>query len=76
MDLRLSNPDTLYLTDNGCCLCGKHLGSSARFTGHDISGQEIMEITEEVRQIAAGEFTDWQPRCEMCDYNIIWPEVD
>jgi len=38
--------DSIYLTDNGAAYCGEHLGSSARTTGRDISGQRIVVITE------------------------------
>lgn len=36
--------DTIYLTDNGCALCGDHLGASARYTGRDLSGQPVMPV--------------------------------
>jgi len=38
------NESSLYLGDNGMCLCGAHLGSTARRTGRDISGQPIMRV--------------------------------
>lgn len=56
---------TIYLTDNGAALCGEHLGSSARTTGRDLSGQPIEPITPELAaesQRAYGYF----PRCEQC----------
>lgn len=37
----------LYFTDNGRVLCGQHLGSSARYTGRDLSGQLITRTTQE-----------------------------
>ena len=37
--------DALYVTDNGAIYCGEHLGASAKYTGRDISGQPIDEIT-------------------------------
>ena len=37
--------DVLYFTDNGAVLCGRHCGTSARFTGRDISGQKIKRVT-------------------------------
>lgn len=37
--------EVLYLGDNGRCYCGEHLGMTAKHTGRDISGQEIMPIT-------------------------------
>lgn len=39
---------TIYLTDNGAALCGEHLGTSARYTGRDISGQPIQPVTPEI----------------------------
>lgn len=67
MDLRASKPRALFLTDNGCCLCGQHLGSSARFTGRDISGQPIVELTPE---IIAAEGGGWTPACETCGHQL------
>ncbi len=57
--------DTLYITDNGAVYCGKHCGTSARYTGRDISGQEVMELTpDDVREMIR---TDgWEPVCERC----------
>lgn len=43
-----AKPEAVYLCDNGECLCGDHLGASARFTGRDISGQPILEITPDL----------------------------
>ena len=37
--------DALYMGDNGRLLCGRHSGASARYTGRDISGQPVLEIT-------------------------------
>lgn len=39
--------DALYFTDNGCVLCGNDLGSSAKYSGRDISGQKIAKVTPE-----------------------------
>jgi hypothetical protein len=61
-DLAKTNPDTLFLVDNGGCLCGKHLGTTARFTGRDISGQRILKLTPALLASEPG-FT---PTCEMC----------
>lgn len=38
--------DALYLTDNGRVVCGLHCGTSARYTGRDLSGQRIERVTE------------------------------
>ena len=39
------NPIALYLGDNGQCLCGDHLGATATFSGRDLSGQPLVEVT-------------------------------
>jgi hypothetical protein len=58
-------PQTIYLTDNGRALCGDHLGSSARHTGRDISGQPILPLSpENVRYSIDAE--GWHPACEHC----------
>lgn len=57
--------DMIYLTDNGAALCGAHLGSSARHTGRDISGQAIIPVTPEVLAEAESEH-GWTPACEQC----------
>jgi hypothetical protein len=56
--------NSLYLTDNGCALCGDHLGATARATGHDISGQRIARVTHAMAQTAQAE--GWQIACEAC----------
>lgn len=59
-DLRQTDPGGIYLTDNGRALCGEHLGASARFTGRDISGQEIYRVTP-------ADVREWGPVCcETC----------
>jgi hypothetical protein len=37
----------LYHTDNGRIVCGKHAGTSAKYTGRDISGQRVERVTWE-----------------------------
>lgn len=59
------NPRSIYLTDNGRALCGAHLGSSAKHTGRDISGQEIMEVTPEIAELSKTDF-GYVPSCETC----------
>lgn len=55
----------LYFTDNGRILCGRHCGTSARYTFRDISGQRIQRVT-------ARAATEWLAEvgepiaCEMC----------
>ena len=39
------NEKALYLGDNGRCFCGQHAGMSAKFTGKDISGQDVYRLT-------------------------------
>ena len=46
------NDETLYLCDNGACYCGAHLGTTAKMTGHDISGQKIEAVTPEMAAYA------------------------
>lgn len=57
--------DALYLGDNGRCFCGEHAGSSAKFSGRDVSGQEIYKLTQddadEVRETEGREL-----ECEDC----------
>jgi hypothetical protein len=59
------NDSTLYLTDNGAALCGEHLGSSAKHTGRDISGQEILPFTPEMVRTATALY-GYVPCCETC----------
>jgi hypothetical protein len=54
----------IYLTDNGAVYCYDHLGASALYTGRDISGQPIEEVTPAVLQEARA--MGWEPACEMC----------
>lgn len=56
---------TIYLTDNGAAYCGAHLGSSAKHTGRDISGQAILPITPEIARDTSREF-GYVPSCERC----------
>jgi len=37
--------DVLYLGDNGQCLCGRHSGATARYTGRDLSGVPVTPST-------------------------------
>jgi len=56
--------DALYLCDNGACYCGEHLGSTAKATGCDISGQKIERVTVDDALMAAKEF-GVSLRCEV-----------
>jgi hypothetical protein len=55
--------DAIYLGDNGRAFCGVHAGNSAAYTGRDLSGQAVMEITPYVLRAAP-----WARRiaCEEC----------
>lgn len=44
----VTDPETIYLGDNGRALCGAHLGATGRFTGRDLSGQALFPITSAV----------------------------
>lgn len=55
---------SLFLEDNGACLCEKHLGVSARFTGRDISGQSIYPVSQGEIEYAISEGFCF--RCETC----------
>lgn len=65
-----TRPDRLYNTDNGAIYCGDHCGSSARFTGRDISGQKIEEVNPGNRE-------EWCS-CESCGMraDASWPGSD
>ena len=63
---------TLYLGDNGRCLCGACSGVSARYTGRDLSGQPVEAITPQT-------LAEYPPaddfRCEDCGLapSRLWP---
>lgn len=42
--------DTLYIGDNGRCFCGelKCAGSTAHFTGRDLSGHKLLALTPDL----------------------------
>lgn len=61
MEIRSS---TIYLVDNGAAYCGDHLGSTARATGRDISGQPILPITPEVASLSLIQYGPYA--CELC----------
>lgn len=58
------NDATIYLTDNGAALCGEHLGTSAKYTGRDISGQPIEPVTPAMVREATE--LGWEVKCEHC----------
>ena len=49
-------PDTIYCADNGRLICLHCAGASAKYTGHDISGQEVFPITGKAKQLWLQEF--------------------
>lgn len=60
--------DRLYLGDNGRCFCGEHAGCSAKYTGRDLSGQEVLELTYadvKAEGIEPDSFQCETPRCEV-----------
>lgn len=57
--------NALYLCDNGRCLCGRHLGASAKHTGRDISGQPILRLDTDAIAYYQQEFGT-EPACETC----------
>ncbi len=62
--MRISDA-AIYFTDGGTVLCGAHLGASARYTGRDISGQPIEQVTPEDVRLALSE-DGWTIKCETC----------
>ncbi|MBD3163093.1 MAG: hypothetical protein GF328_13405 [Candidatus Latescibacteria bacterium] len=56
--------DALYFGDNGRVFCGRCAGASARYTGRDISGQPVMEISTEVAQEFEEAVSDIRGHCE------------
>lgn len=72
---------TLYLGDNGRCYCGEHSGMSARYTGRDISGNEVLPlcVTLVVAEgIDPAEFSCDEPRCDrtLADADALDAETD
>ena len=55
---------TLYLGDNGQCFCGACAGQSARYTGRDLSGQEVLPLVGPA--LSEARAMGWEPRCETC----------
>ena len=68
MAKRFQVDDTaLYLGDNGICLCGAHLGMTARYSGRDISGQRIYRLSPEDDREGRKMSTEFRGfRCEVC----------
>ena len=55
----------LYLCDNGACYCGAHAGTSARYTGHDLSGMPVERITA-IHEVYAQRVLRMRFECETC----------
>jgi hypothetical protein len=49
----------LYFGDNGRCFCAKHAGTSALYTGRDISGQRVERV-----DVVACKREGFTPCCE------------
>jgi hypothetical protein len=43
---KIAANDTLYFADNGAMLCGRHLGTTAAYTGRGLDGSIVERITE------------------------------
>jgi hypothetical protein len=63
--------------DGGSIFCGAHAGATARYSGRDLSGQPVMEITPAMlpawrREIAAigGDPAEHAPACEGCGRTV------
>lgn len=41
-------PGAVYIGDNGRAMCICCAGATARITGHDLSGQQLLEVTPEI----------------------------
>ena len=61
--------DALYFTDNGRVVCGAHCGTSAAFTGRDISGQKIERVTPETAASWLAEVGE-PIMCEDCAHGV------
>lgn len=72
--------DALYLGDNGRCFCGKHAGTTAYYTGRDLSGQKVLRVTPEMAAEAKRP-DGFELLCETCrpfsarsiDWDATWP---
>lgn len=62
------DPGALYLGDNGRCFCGACAGTSAKYTGRDISGQKVARIDFDALVQWRAEMGDsnHDPKCEDC----------
>jgi hypothetical protein len=64
---------TIYLGDNGRCFCGGNngrcAGSSAYFTGRDLSGQRVEAVSPEDDDVAFREY-GVRLKCEGCSKGV------
>jgi hypothetical protein len=52
--------EAIYSGDAGHVFCGRHAGHSARYTGHDLSGQRVIRLTP-------AELAEFGLGCELCE---------
>jgi hypothetical protein len=45
MKAPILHTDALYSGDNGRLFCGAHAGQTAKYTGRDLSGQRVEEVS-------------------------------
>ena len=57
--------ETLYFTDNGAIYHGRCCGTSAQFTGRDISGQRVEAVSQADIDACAADGVALA--CEACD---------
>ena len=65
---KVLQPRALYWGDNGRCLCGEHSGTSALYTGRDISGQTVKKVT--AADAAEARTMGFEPACEHCGRTV------
>lgn len=67
-----ADPAALYFTDNGAVLCGEHLGTTAAYTGRDISGQPIQRVSlADVREYHLNGCDIPDICCEVCTKQFV-----
>ncbi len=62
---QVTDDDALYHLDGGVVLCGAHCGTSAKYTGRDISGQKIYRIDDDYARAWIAEIGE-PVKCERC----------
>jgi len=68
---------SLYLGDNGRCFCGAHAGHSAKYSGRDLSGQQVLRVTPAVvaLSVAAYGAEATSLRCEAKGCTVLPPSA-